>query len=153
MTHSDIIDETTTPQETKDKIISLLNDTNKSILMSTGLSPEFYNDKEVRTVMEAAIRRAKEIKIIITEDKENRQKEVSWLFNLKKELNDKIQFRYLGNASHWLIVDDKHIRLEKNHPLGTIGEYNFFDKDVPNIIVKVLKTKFNEWWSSAELFE
>lgn len=151
--YSNIIDETITPKETKNKIINLLNSANKSICMSTGLNPSFYNNGEVKTALWNAIKRVKEIKIIITEDKDKKQTEVSWLFNLEKELNGKVQFRYLEDALHWLIIDDKNIRLEKPHPPRTIGEFNFFDKDVPNIIIKVLKTEFNDWWDSAEPFE
>lgn len=150
---SDDIDETATLEGTNEKIIGLLKNANKSILMSTGLHTDFYGDESVKTVMMDAIKRVKSIKIIITEKYDPVPQNISWLFALKEELKDKIQIRYKEDALHWLIIDDKNIRLERPHPIGKIGVNNFFDINVPKDLINVLKAQFYEWWLSAKFIE
>ncbi|MCK5660544.1 MAG: hypothetical protein KAH86_04230 [Methanosarcinales archaeon] len=144
------IDETATAEATNKKIIGLLKGAKKSILMSTGLHPEFYGDEDVKTVMADAITRVKFTQIIITEKYESVPQNISWLFDLKNKLKDKIQIRYNECALHWLIIDDKNIRLERPHPSDVIGVNNFFDTNVPKDMVNVLKTHYEEWWNSAK---
>lgn len=148
MAVSDEINELTLPTTTNEKIVDLLINAKKSIIMSTGFHNEFYNDKKIKTVMTDAIKRVKSTKIIITKDKESVQQE-GWLFDLARDLSNNIQIRYNTDAPHWFIIDDKNIRLEKVHKIGNIGEYNFFDKDIPKDLVNVLKSQFEDWWSSA----
>ena len=147
---SDIIDETATLEATNIKIKGLLKNAKKSILMSTGLSSQFYGNTEVKTVMIDAIKRVKSVKIIITEKNEPVPQNIKWLFDLKENLKDKIQIRYNEHALHWLIIDDKNIRLEKPHPIGSIGVNNFFDHNVPKDMINVLKLQFDDWWLTAE---
>ena len=146
MNISDDIEETATTEETNRKIKLLLKNAKKSILMSTGLHTEFYGNEEVKTVMLDAIERVKSVKIIITEKREHVPQKIKWLFALK----DKVEIRHNKNALHWLIIDDKNIRLEKPHPVGEIGVNNFFDHDVPKDMINVLKIQFDDWWSTAE---
>ena len=150
---SDDIDETATLAGTNEKIIGLLKNAKKSILMSTGLHSEFYGNEEVKTVMMDAIKRVKSIRIIITEQYEPVPQNISWVFALKEELKDKFQIRYSKDALHWLIIDDKNIRLERPHPIGDVGVHNFFDKNVPKGMINILKTQFDEWWLSAKFIE
>ena len=141
------MEETIKPDDTKTKIIDLFSKAKKSILMSTELNPEFYNDDDVKTVMETAFEKVKCAKIIITRDIESRKKDVGWLFDIVSH-NNKIQIKPCEKAMHWLIIDDKHIRLEKSHAIGTIGQMNLFKYDAPQIVTEILKKKFYSWWES-----
>lgn len=141
------MEETIKQKDTKTKIIDLFGKAKKSILMSTGLNSEFYNNDDVKIVMENAFKRVKSAKIIITGDIESRKTEVNWLFDIA---SNKIQIRHYENALHWLIIDDKHIRLEKPHPQSPIGQENLFDYDVPQIVTEILKKKFYSWWNSEK---
>lgn len=153
MNISDDIDETATPEAANKKIIDLLKNAKKSILMSTGFHAEFYGKEEIKNVMIDAIKRVNINKIIITEKYEPIPQDINWLFALKKELKDKFEIKYNENALHWLIVDDKNIRLERPHPTKQIGVNNFFDKNVPKDMINVLKTQYDEWWYSAKSIE
>ena len=148
MTVSDEMNELTIPPTTNEKIIDLLINAKKSILMSTGFHNDFYNDTKIKTVMTDAIKRVKSTKIIITKDKESVPQE-GWLFDLANDSTNNIQIRYNIDAPHWFIIDNKNIRLEKIHEIGNIGQYNFFDKDIPKDLINVLKAQFDNWWSSA----
>ncbi|CAD6494599.1 MAG: hypothetical protein EMLJLAPB_00855 [Candidatus Argoarchaeum ethanivorans] len=143
------MEETISPDDTKKKIIELFGKAKKSILMSTELNSKFYNDDKVRKVMEEALKKVKSAKIIITNDIELRKKDVNWLFDIARQ-NNKIQIKPCKKAMHWLIIDDKHIRLEKPHKIGIIGKENLFQFDVPQIVTEILKKKFYSWWDSEK---
>ncbi|RZN15495.1 MAG: hypothetical protein EF812_02370 [Methanosarcinales archaeon] len=143
------MEETIKSDDTKKKIIELFGKAKKSILMSTELNSEFYNDDDVKNVMEDALKKVKSAKIIITNDIESRKKDVKWLFDIARHDN-KIQIKPCEKAMHWLIIDDKHIRLEKSHKIGIIGKENLFQFDVPQIVTEILKKKFYSWWDSEK---
>jgi len=143
------MEETIRPDDTKTKIIDLFGKAKKSILMSTGLNSEFYNNDDVKIVMKNAFKRVKYAKIIITGDIELKKTDVDWLFDIAS-LSNKIQIRLCEKANHWLIIDNKHIRLEKSHPLGTVGQENLFQSDAPQIVTEILKKKFYSWWDSEK---
>lgn len=143
------MEETIRPDDTKTKIIELFGKAKKSILMSTELNSKFYNDNDVKIVMEKALKKVKSAKIIITRDIESRKIDVDWLFDIARH-NNKIQIKPCEKAMHWLIIDDKHIRLEKSHTIGTIGQENLFQFDVPQIVTEILKKKFYSWWDSEK---
>ncbi len=143
-------EETNKPTDTKTKIISLLQKANEYVWMSSGFNSSFYNDPDVKKAMDDSFRRVKQVKIIVDGDADTKKKEVSWLFDLAKELSGKLQIRQCEAVLHWLVADGKHFRLEKPHLHGDVGIKNLLVYDVsPPVISEFLRRKFDKWWSMA----
>jgi len=151
MFHSMKTEETDKSEITKKKIVNLLQKSKEYVWMSSGLNKDFYNDEDVKNTMKDAFKRVKQVKIIIDGDAEAKKTEVSWLFDLAKQLNGKLQIRQASERLlHWLIVDGKHFRLEKPHITGEIGVNNLFVCNVePPAISEILMRKFDKWWLAA----
>ncbi len=150
MFHNMKTEETNKPLDTKTKIINLLQRANDYIWMSTGLNSDFYNDADVKKSMIDAFGRVKNVRLLIEGDAEAKKTNVGWLFEEAKKLKGKLQIRQCDEVMHWIMVDGKHFRLEKNHDFGIIGVNNLFVCDVqPPAIAEILKRKFDEWWFVA----
>lgn len=140
--------------QTKAKIINLLKRSKKYIWMSSGLNSDFYNDHTVKDAMLDAFKRVDHVRIIIDGNAEVKKTEVEWLFELKKQCKEKLQFKQTEPIPHWLIVDGKHFRLEKPHTSIGIGEKNLFVTDVKQpVISDILESKFENWWLKAKSIE
>ena len=143
-------EEVSTPETTKEKIITLSQMAKNSIWMSSGFNSKFYNDPAIKKAMIDAFKRVKEIKLLIEGNAEDKVSEVDWLSYAAKEFKGKLQIKQCGKVPHWLIIDGKHFRLEKSHPIGAIGKKNLvvYNIDQPDLS-EVLKRKFCEWWDIA----
>lgn len=150
-------EKTNTPETTKEKIIHLLNKSKEYVWMSTGLYPDFYNDTDIKEAMIGSFKRVKQTRIIISgnaECVENNIANVGWLFEFKNKCKEKLQFKQIELAPHWLIVDGKHFRLEKPHTSVVIGDNNLFVTDVNQpVISDVLEARFEKWWFEAKSIE
>lgn len=143
-------EETVTSETTKEKIINLLQKAKKYVWMSSGLNSEFYNDPNVKKAMIDAFGQVKQIRILIDGNAAERKTEVSWIFEEAKRSEKKLQIRQCKGVLHWLIVDGKHFRLEKTHPIGVVGIQNLVVYDIdPPAISEILRRKFGEWWARA----
>ena len=140
-------EEVRTPEATKEKIIGLLQMAKKYVWMSSGLNSDFYNDPDIKKAMVDAFGRVNEVKILIEGDVEKKKSEVDWFFEEAKKFKEKIRIRQCKSILHWLIVDGKHFRLEKPHPIGVVGVDNLVVYNVdPPVISEFLMRKFDRWW-------
>jgi len=147
-------EKTNTTETTKEKIIHLLNKSKEYVWMSTGLYPSFYNDTNIKKAMVDAIKRVKQIRIIIAGNAETKKTEVEWLFELENQCKGKLQIKQSERVPHWLIVDGKHFRLEKPHASDGVGVKNLFVTDVKQpVISDILEAKFENWWFKAKSIE
>lgn len=138
-------------EETKQKVIYLLNKAKKYVWMSTGLNSGFYNDKNVRHALENALGSVTQFRLLIDDDIEKRKEELSWLFDEIKEKGFRIRQR--KETPHWIIVDGRHFRLEKPHPPKAVGTDNVFITDIEFALSEVIQYSFEEWWANASLIK
>lgn len=143
-------EETKTPETTKKKIIKLSRMANNYIWMSSGFNSEFYNDPDVKKAMVDAFGRVKQVKLLIGGDVEERKSEVGWIFEAAEKFKEKLRIRQCESVPHWLIIDGKHFRLERPHPMGAVGVDNLVVYNVdPPAISEILRQRFDKWWGSA----
>lgn len=143
-------EEAKTSETTKEKIIKLSQMANNYMWMSSGFNSEFYNDPDVKKAMVDAFGRVKQVKLLIEGDVEERKSEVGWLFEAAKEFEKKLRIRQCERVPHWLIIDGKHFRLERPHPIGVVGVDNLVVYNVdPPVISEILRRKFDKWWGAA----
>ncbi len=141
-------------EQTKEKIINLLERSEKYIWMSSGLNSEFYNDPDVKTAMVNAFKQVEDVRIIIDGDYKTKKVELRWLFEIAQQFREKIRIKQHQNLLHWLIVDGKHFRLERPHKTEMVGVDNLFVIDVFQPIVSdMLNKKFTKWWLKATSIE
>lgn len=141
-------EEVGTSEITKAKIVGLLQAAKNYVWMSSGLNSEFYNDPDVKKAMMGAFKRVKEVKILIEGDAEEKKSKLGWLFEEAKKFKEKIRIRQCERALHWLIVDGKHFRLERPHPIGAVGVDNLLVYDMdPPVLSEALMRRFDEWWT------
>ena len=143
-------EEVKTPDTTKEKIIRLSQMAKNYMWMSSGFNSEFYNDPAVEKAIVDAFGRVEDVRLLVEGNAEDKESEIGWLSDAVKEFKEKLQIRQCKRVPHWLIIDGKHFRLEKSHPIGAIGTKNLvvYDVDQPDIS-EILKQKFDEWWNMA----
>lgn len=143
-------EEVNTPETTKEKIIKLSQMANNYMWMSSGFNSEFYNDHDVKKAIVDAFGRVKQVKLLIEGNVEERKSEVGWLFEAAEEFKEKLRIRQCERVPHWLIIDGKHFRLERPHPIGVVGVNNLVVYDVgPPAISEILRRRFDKWWGAA----
>ena len=135
---------------TKTKIISLLKKAENFIWMSSSFNSEFYLDKNLIKEMNEAFNRVNEVRIIVDAPMESIKREMGWLFKLSETMKEKLRIRQNNNVLHWLIVDGKHIRLEKPHRKGMVGVKNVFDYNISSDISIILMRNFDDWWKNSK---
>ena len=134
---------------TKSKIINFMEKSEKYIWMSSGFNSKFYNDIEIKHSILKALKRVKEMKVIIDGDVKTKKSELSWLFECKREFDLKMQIRQQDDILHWIIIDGRHYRLEKQHN-SRFGTSNLFVENITLDISEELKKEFNRWWDEAK---
>ena len=143
-------EEVNTPETTKEKIIKLSQMANNYMWMSSGFNSAFYNDHDVKKAIVDAFGRVKQVKLLIEGNAEERKSEVDWLFEAAEEFKKKLRIRQCERVPHWLIIDGKHFRLERPHPIGVVGVKNLVVYDVkPPAISEILRRRFDKWWGAA----
>jgi hypothetical protein len=74
--------------------------------------------------------------------------ELPWLVDLAKQGLIKIR-KSRDRIPHWLIVDRKHIRLEKMHPPEEIGSENIILLNTDEAICDLLNLEWSKMWENA----
>lgn len=129
----------------KDKIPELIGMSKNYILWSTSLERDFYNDKKVRKSIEDAVKRNVQIKLLSTSPKNING--IKWLKELST--NSMIEFRETPtNFEHTIIVDGKHLRIEKRHEPGKIGESNKIIYNTAS--AKIKQVDFYKQWDKSK---
>lgn len=146
----DKLEQTGDIEITKIKIISLLQKAENFIWFSSSFNSEFYSDQNLIKEMSDAFNRVKEIRIIVDAPIKSIKREMSWLFELSESMKEKLRIRQNNNVLHWLIVDGKHIRLEKPHSKGIVGVKNVFDYNISSDISVILMRNFDDWWNNSK---
>ena len=149
----DKLDQTDDVKITKTKIINLLKKAENFIWISSSFNLEFYSDKNLKKEMSDAFNRVNEIRIIVDAPMESIKREMSWLFELSETMKEKLRIRQNNDVLHWVIVDGKHIRLEKPHQKGIVGVKNVFDYNISSDISIILMRNFDDWWKNSEPVE
>ncbi|PKP58167.1 MAG: hypothetical protein CVT88_07790 [Candidatus Altiarchaeales archaeon HGW-Altiarchaeales-1] len=97
------------------------------ILMTTGLSHEFYNDSAIKNALCNAIAREVKIRIIVDGRKEDRDitSELSNINWMKEKIkNRQIEIKKCEREiKHIMVVDKRHSRLEDTHALTVREDY------------------------------
>ena len=136
--------------------IDLLGRARREVYLSTGLSASFYNDQEVKRAIEEAAGRVRVWWLLLDHyvDVGRAKGELPWLFELfdrAREGGEVFEIRRsLSPVLHWLIVDGKHIRLEKPHRPEDTFRDNLVALDVDKAIIDILLARFSKWWRAAE---
>lgn len=135
-------------EKLKKGIAKILNSAEQYIYLSTTLYPDFYNDDKIRKAMVKASKRVSdEINILIDKgvNIKNIEDKMSWIFKLN---NVKIrQANY--KVAHWIIIDDKKLRLEKNAVSGH-NSPNLIVNDCHTILADVFVEDFLRCWAESD---
>lgn len=146
-------EEPDTEDQVADKIVTLMDKAEKCVWISSGFNPEFYNRPKVKKAIERAFSKVNNVRILVHGKPEEFKEDVKWLFDFAQTNKDKIELRSRpanDNLSHWVIVDQKHFRLEKKHVERTVGDRNLFVTDMDTAVVDLLIPRFYDWWKDAE---
>ncbi len=137
------------------EVPKLFDKAKEEILMTTGLSSEFYNKDEVKNALLNATGRGVKIKIIVDGGRKDLDKELSWpkwdwIVKEIKSKNIEIK-KYKNRIRHMIIVDKIHSRSEEPH---SIQEENF-DKRKNKIFyndpaAEYIKIMFEGMWDECE---
>lgn len=134
--------------ETKTKIITLFKNAKKYVWMSSALNSDFYNDPDVATPIKEALEKVSEFRILIDGKAKESIEQIEWFADIVD--NEKVKIRELKGVPHWIIVDGRDFRLEKQHELGVMGTNNVFVRDMEFSLSEVIQFTFEEWWDSGD---
>lgn len=92
---------------------ALFDRAERKLFISTGLYPRFYEHDNVKSGLERAMRRGVNIKILVPPSKS-----LDGTPTIKKWAKEKLLQVRNGEQMlpHFIVVDDKHVRLETPHP-------------------------------------
>jgi len=148
-------------EDTRAKILELINCARHTIYFSTRLEKDFFEKIDVQTAYIRATTRGVHIRMLIEPtinwDTKINETGLTWLKGLKTD-GYKFEVRQSREKiPHWIIVDKNHIRIEKTH--------KDTDKTVSNSIYFNLKTQstaqrelflkgtlaiFDDWWYDSD---
>ena len=130
-------------------LVKLWKKADDYVWMSTDLNPSFYQREEIRNVMSETASRISDFRLILGKgaDWDKIKRELPWFLKLVK--SGRIQVKRNESVPHWMIVDGKHFRLEKEHPEGVIETSNLVIWDAKKSLVDLLQSKFKNWWDVA----
>jgi hypothetical protein len=138
-------------QSPEEKIVQLLNCSQKTVWMSSSVQPDFFNKNDVKEAMEKASRRVSAFHLLLSSevDWETRRQALPWLVALENE--NKITIKKSKEMiPHWLFADGKNFRLEKGHleekPLMT---NNLVIWNATKPIAEMLQAKYEQWWNQS----
>jgi hypothetical protein len=138
-------------EDPQEYIVRLLGLGRYSIWMSTNLHLGFYRREKVVEAMRDAAKRVKDFRLLLDASSlgwERMEEELPWLAGLAREgyiAIKKSQFQ----IPHWLIVDRKHIRLEKMHPPEEVGSENIILLNCDEAVADLLSREWLRTWESA----
>jgi len=134
-------------------ILDLLGKARDKIYMSSRLSMDFYNRPRVKEQMIAAANRTKEFRLLLdnTTKWDALKDQVPWIEELARM--NKITIRESpNNIPHWLIVDERYVRLEKPH-IGkeSRSQGNLVIDCKSRFLINSLIEEYNGWWNAGRL--
>lgn len=135
----------------EEKIVQLLNSSEKTVWMSSSVQPDFFNKEDVRAAMEKACSSVSEFHLLLSSevDWEERRQALPWLANLADDNRITIK-KSQEMIPHWLFIDGKNFRLEKGHleekPLTT---NNLIIWNATKPIADMLQAKYEQWWNQS----
>jgi predicted Ser/Thr protein kinase len=136
-------------KDPEEDIIELMSAARYEIWMSSRLNPDFYNREKVREAIENAAKRVNKFRLLIDSraDWQERKSQLPWIAELVE--NGYITVRKSKNPIlHWIIIDRKHFRLEKEH-VSDIGTSNLIIWDCDKPIADILQAKFAKLWMES----
>jgi len=129
----------------KDKIRELpaiFEHARETIKIATDFDKRFFNDTRVKKGIKKAIEKGVEIKFLTDQDPPK------WYVRQAEKEKLKIK-RIRKLPSHWLVVDDRHLRLERPHEPLKFGhrpeDFAYILKNFPRL-GKECSQKFDEFW-------
>jgi hypothetical protein len=132
--------------EVRELFVNIFSNTNKELLLSTDLDPDFYNDQDIQESMRnVSNEKDVDIRILLDArvDAEERRKQVPWISDLEN-----VDIRQSKkDIPHWLISDGRDVRLEKPHNPNQKGAPYLVVRDLDPTVADVLDQRFNTWWS------
>jgi hypothetical protein len=133
------------------KIVDLYNTAHDSVWDSTGLNLEFYNRSTIRQAMLSAADRVSEFRLLVDSsvDWNQRKSQITWLAELLEKKSVAVRASR-EPLLHWLIVDETHFRLEKEHPKETIGKNNLIIRNAIKPLSDKLRDIWQQWWYDAD---
>ena len=134
-------------------LVDLWKSAGDYIWMSSDLNPSFYNRKQVKETIEETAERIGEFRILLGRgaDWKERKKQLPWLADLIK--SGRIKARISGVVPHWMVVDGKHFRIEKEHAENVTITKNLIIWDAEKYLADMIQTKFESWWGTATCVE
>lgn len=137
----------------EEAIADLFNSAKLSVIMSTSLHTGFYNEDRVHHSLEDAARRVESFRILLDNDVdvEASKRELAWLFELKA--NGRLELAKSNQSiPHWMVVDERSIRMEKPHPRGERGSSNLIIKNADANLLPLIDdivTTLERLWEQA----
>jgi hypothetical protein len=130
--------------------VRLLSGAKKSVFLSSGLWPDFYRDDNVRNAINRAAKECESFRILVDPrvDAKNRLAEVSYLLPLASSGDVTIK-QATHPIPHWLIVDQRNMRLEEPHPITEPSGTNMQIQDATDEIVEQVDRKTDQMWVHA----
>jgi hypothetical protein len=101
--------------------------------------------------MRDAAKRVKDFRLLLDASSpgwEQMEKELPWLAELAREGYVAIK-RSRFQIPHWLIVDRRHIRLEKMHPPEEVGSENIILLNCDEAVADLLSREWLRMWERA----
>jgi len=136
------------------KIIELLEAAHDRLWMGSRLHPDFYNREKVKQAMITTANKVNEFHLLFDTQAnwQERKSQLPWIVDLVK--NGRITIRKSEYPiPHWMVVDGKHFRLEKEHPQNVTKTSNLIIWDSFKPIADMLQDTFNSWWIQAGSIE
>lgn len=132
------------------KISDLIKKAKTSIDMSTSLYPEFYMEDKIKKSIEKSVEKVSTFRLLLGGDINRKTREsVPWIFDLEKKSSNFIIAKTKDEIKHYVIVDNKHLRIEEKHPPNEPGIKNLIVYDAPIDVVMLFKKIYEKWWERA----
>ena len=143
-------------KEFKPAIIELFSKAQRNVKMVSSLHIKFYSDSEVERAMEDCINRITEdFRLLVTrniQEVEKLRKELPRIFELKRKYPKKFSIRFVdAPIRHFIVVDDKFLRIEEWHPPGDVKTEttNNIIMYAPYLFIGGANEVFEEYWKRA----
>ena len=143
-------------EEFEEPISDLLLKGKNFVDMSTSLYPEFYNREKLKNAIKTCAQNVLRFRILLDKEVDigELKKEVSWIFELKKEYPEIVEIaKAKEDITHHILIDEKYFRIEGKHKRDLSGEHvlrNLIVENPPRIITLQLLHQFNSWWNNSE---
>jgi hypothetical protein len=146
-------------QDPEPYIVKLLGLAHKSVWLSSCLAPEFYNREKIIQAFLNASNRVNDFRILLdpSVDWGKRKQEITWIDKLLKSNQLSVKQSTIS-IPHWLLIDNTHFRLEKEHAGADLSEtsnlilYNVGIQksfEPAKLITTTVLSNFELWWTNG----